>query len=95
MKLYEDLIIYYVLKPPEKPVLTSEREARSRLDHCRKKCFTIVGHTAQADTGATEMVIFCLHVRATPVVFGRAWRRDLDHVYRVNINTIKHNNKTM
>ena len=35
------------------------------------------------------MIILCLHVPATPVVFGRAWRRDLDHVYRVSINTFK------
>ena len=79
--------------PKNKPVLASEREARSRLDHCRKKCFTTVGHTAQAATGATGMVIFCLHVQATPVVFGRAWRRGLDHVYRVIRNIRKHNKK--
>ena len=36
-------------------------------------------------------MILCLHVPATPVVFGRAWRRDLDHVYRVSIKSIKHN----
>ena len=76
-----------------KPVLASEREARSRLDHCRSKCFSTVGNTAQADTGAAQMVIFCLHVQATPVVFGRAWRRDLNHVYRVSINIRKGNKK--
>ena len=77
------------------PVLASEREARSRLEHCRNKCFTTVGLTRRADTDATEMMILCLHVRATPVVFGRAWRRDLHHVYRASIKTIKHDKKNV
>ena len=76
-------------RPNKKPVLASEREARSRVEHCRNKCFTTVGLTRLADRDATEMMILCLHIPATPVVFGRAWRRDLDHVYRVSINIKK------
>ena len=91
--LYENTIIYYVLRPPEKPVLASEREARSRVERCRNKCLTTVGLTRRPDTDATEMVILCLHVQATPVVFGRAWRRDLHHVHRARINTTKHYEK--
>ena len=80
-------------KQKNKPVLASEREARSSLENCRNKCLTTVGLTRRPDTDATEMIILCLHVRAAPVVFGRAWRRDLHHVYRASINTIEHSKK--
>ena len=48
-----------------------------------------------ADTGATKMMSSCLRVPTTPVVFGRAWRRGLDHVYRVRTNKCKTYQKTM
>ena len=71
-----------------KPVLASEREARSRLEPCGKNVSQLLDWQDK-QTDATEMIILCLHVLAAPVVFGRAWRRDLDHVYRVSINTLK------
>ena len=82
--------------PPEtskKPVLASEREAHSRLEHCRKNVSQLLDWQRLADRDATEMMILCLHIPATPVVFGRAWRRDLDHVYRVSINIKNTTNK--
>ena len=63
--------------------------ARSKLEHLRKKCSTTLALTRWADTDATRMMISCSHVPTTPVVFGRAWRRSLDHVHRVKINTWK------